>query len=306
MGTMETTTVEGTFDCEGVSLYTKTWNPAGPVKAKLIFVHGYSDHVNLYSNFFPLVAARGIQVLGFDQRGWGRSVTKPAERGLCGPTSQVIADIAAFIKTHLPSDVPVFVMGHSMGGGEVLTLAGDPAYKELVKQIRGWILECPFIGFTPSEEPSFVKVFLGRLVGHLLPKRQMVNELDPAVVTRDPEMAKRIHEDPLCHNTGTLEGLASMLDRTALLTSVAIKMDKHVQGMFFAHATDDKVCSYDKAMNWAKQQSMEDLTIKSYQDAYHMLHADPCKEEFANDIAEWMLKRTGEAPRESAAPGAKL
>lgn len=255
--------------------------------------------MDLYSDFFPLITAHGIQVFGWDQRGWGRSVTKPSEKGLTGPTSQVIADIAAFIKDKLPSDVPVFVMGHSMGGGEALTLAGDPAYKDLVKQIRGWILECPFIGFTPEQEPSSIKVFLGRLAGRLLPKHQLVEVVDASVVTRDPEMAKRIREDPLCHDTGTLEGLASMLDRTALLTSVAVKMDKHVQAMFFAHATADRVCSYDKAMNWAKNQKMDDLTIKSYEGAYHQLHSDPLTKEFAKDMVEWILERCGNAQRDT-------
>ena len=68
--------------------------PDGPVIAKLIFIHGFSDHVGRYYGFFPSLAARGIAVHGLDQRGWGRSVRKPAERGLTGPTTQVLADMA--------------------------------------------------------------------------------------------------------------------------------------------------------------------------------------------------------------------
>ncbi len=72
---------------------------------------------------------------------------KPGEQGLTGPTSQVISDIVSFIKAQLPSSVPVFVMGHSMGGGEALILASDPQHADLVKNVRGWLLESPFIGF---------------------------------------------------------------------------------------------------------------------------------------------------------------
>ncbi|KAL2163170.1 hypothetical protein VTH06DRAFT_7006, partial [Thermothelomyces fergusii] len=126
---------EGTFEVDGQSLYTKSWLPDGPTKAKVIFFHGFSDHINRYQAFFSALAGRGIAVHGVDQRGWGRSVKKPSDRGLTGPTSRVLADMAAFITAHLPAspaDPPAFVMGHSMGGGQVLTLACHAAYQESV------------------------------------------------------------------------------------------------------------------------------------------------------------------------------
>jgi acylglycerol lipase len=285
--------------------HTHIHQPAGPIKAKLIFVHGYSDHVNQYNDFFPLITARGIQVLSWDQRGWGRSVTKPADKGNTGTTARVIADIAAFIKHNLPSDVPVFVMGHSMGGGEILTLAGSELHKEVVSSVRGWIAETPFIGFTPEEEPGFLKVFLGRLVGRVMPKRQMFSEVPPEIVTRDPAVAKAMREDPLCHNTGTLEGLASMLDRTAALTNVDVVLGSHVQSLLWSHATDDRVCSYEKAEHWYAKQTLQDKTAKIYQDAYHQLHTDPCRDEFATDLADWILMKAG-ASDDATPVGSKL
>jgi acylglycerol lipase len=50
-------------------------------------------------------------------------------------------------------------------------------------------------------------------------KRQLTNKLDPKLISRDPEVCKGFDEDPLCHDTGTLEGLAGMLDRTSSLSS---------------------------------------------------------------------------------------
>lgn len=66
------------------------------------------------------MAARQITVYAFDQRGWGRSVKRLSERGLTGGTSQVLDDIDSVVKSQLPSTVPLFLMGHSMGGAEVL------------------------------------------------------------------------------------------------------------------------------------------------------------------------------------------
>ena len=53
---------------DGHKLYTKIWATEGPAKARLVFIHGFSDHINTYGNFFPYLASKDIEVYGFDQR----------------------------------------------------------------------------------------------------------------------------------------------------------------------------------------------------------------------------------------------
>lgn len=53
---------------DGRKLYTKTWTTDGPAQARLVFIHGFSDHINTYGNFFPYLASKGIEVYSFDQR----------------------------------------------------------------------------------------------------------------------------------------------------------------------------------------------------------------------------------------------
>jgi acylglycerol lipase len=101
-----------------------------------------------------------------------------------------------------------------------------------------------------------------------------------------------VRDDPLCHDTGTLEGLASLLDRTALLSSGRVQLGKHVKSVLLTHGTEDRACSYDAALRFMEQQhSVEDKTTKSYHGAYHQLHTDHCKDEFTNDVIEWILER---------------
>jgi acylglycerol lipase len=235
-------------------------------------------------------------------------VTKPSQKGLTGPTAKVLDDVAAFIKDKLPSDVPVFVMGHSMGGAEVLTMMGESQYEDLVGQVRGWILESPFVAFTPGQEPSNVKVVLGRLAGRWLPNFQLKHIVPPETLSRDPAVVKSVRDDPLCHDTGTLEGMSGILDRTMLLASGTVKVSKRVKSVLLAHGSDDMVCSHDAAMEWLKNQDIEDKTAKSYKGGYHQLHTDYCKEEFGNDMVDWILKRTdtsastGEAKQSKPTP----
>lgn len=206
----------------------------------------------------------------------------------------VIADVAAFVKDKVgpATDVPLFVMGHSMGGGEVCTLMADPKYEELVGQVRGWLLEAPFIGFTVGAEPSSIKVILGRLAGRLLPHQQLKHIIPAEDLSRDPAVVESLKNDELCHDTGTLEGMASLLDRTSALSSGSVKASKSVKSLFLAHGTDDKACSPEAAKKWMDEQvNVEDRTTKMYEGAYHQLHDDYCKKEFTADMADWILKR---------------
>lgn len=287
--------------------------------------------MNRYNELMTYLASRGIAVHGFDQRGWGRSVARPAERGLTGPTARVLADMAAFIRrVHAPPgsssssadqhpqpQPPLFVMGHSMGGGQVLRLmchsdTDDGAYADLVRGVRGWVVEAPYLGLAPEEQPSWLTVLSLRLVGKLLPRMHYVHEIDPASLSRIPEVQRSVREDPLMHNTGTLEGMASMLDRTADLSAgrTRPRAPGNVRALWVGHGSADKATAYSETKKWFDNCAavIEDREMKTYEGAYHQLHADLCKDEFAKDVADWISARcdgVGEAAPEAEAAGTK-
>ncbi|KAL1898936.1 hypothetical protein Cpir12675_001689 [Ceratocystis pirilliformis] len=290
--------IEGTFNVGGVALYTKTWMPVDPATANLIFFHGYSDHCNCYPDLFASLSSRGVAVYSLDQRGWGRSVTKPQNRGLTGPTTQVIADMAAFIESvFAQSDtLPTFVMGNSMGGGQILTLACTPQYKELTGKIHGWIAEAPLVSFPRGSEPMKLEVFVGRLAAKIRPNFQLKKPLDTSTLTRIPEMAEKVEKDELCHNTGTLQGLAGMLDRAANLDSGSLTLNDNVTALAIFHGSCDKITSHVASRKFLEAQKLQDRVFKEYEGAYHQLHADLCREEFNNDVGDWILERLESKP----------
>ncbi|KAL5599001.1 hypothetical protein BROUX41_003681 [Berkeleyomyces rouxiae] len=291
--------VEGTFDIGATSLYTKTWLPETPAVANLIFIHGYSDHCNTYPELFAALSSRGIAVYSFDQRGWGRSVKTPRDRGLSGPTPQVISDMVAFINSVLAKSdtLPVFVMGNSMGGGQILTLACSPEHKALTARVRGWLAEAPFIGFPKGAEPMRLEVVAGRFLGKLLPTFQLKKPIDVNTLTRIPEMAERAEKDELCHGTGTLQGLAGMLDRAANLDSGSLKLNDNIAALAIFHGSGDKVTSHIASRKFFDAQTLQDRHFKEYEGAYHQLHADLCWEEFCKDVGDWVLEHVESKPR---------
>lgn len=285
---------------DGVNVYTKTWKPSTtPPAALVVFIHGFSDHINAYYTLFPTLASRGIQTCGFDQRGWGRSVTSPSSRGLTGPTTTVLADITSFLQAQLAqsqdNNVPVFLMGHSMGGAQVLQYAARGPI-EVRRQLRGYLAEAPFIALHRDSQPARFTVVAGRLAAKVLPRRQMVQKIDPQTMSRDPEVCRNYDADELCHNTGTLEGLAGMLQRGEELekgeTWIA---DREGTSIWVGHGTGDKLCSFEATHRLMERMDVKDKEFRIYDGWFHKLHAEPGEDKliFANEVADWILRRAG-------------
>lgn len=185
-----------------------------------------------------------------------------------------MSDITAILSSQIPSAVPLFLMGHSMGGAEVLTYAAvGPAHVR--KHIRGYLAEAPLIALHPSAAPSRLTVIAGRLASMLLPSRQLVSKLDEKVLSRDPEVVRLYVEDELCHDTGTLQGLAGMLDRGAHLVSGRVKLpvDDNGEGgqlrIWVGHGTEDRVTSFEASRKWMEELKVEDKEFKAYEGWYH-------------------------------------
>lgn len=211
----------------------------------LVFLHGFSDHINAYYDLFPTLAGPpyNIAVHGIDQRGWGRSVHSPAERGLTGPTQTVIHDVHTYLLhvcakyTSTPPgpsmqqtaetqarSPPLFIMGHSKGGATALyyflSVAGPDSPYSLPLPIRGVLAEAPLITLDPSTQPNAFSLFIYRQLAKLLPRTQMKPALDASKMSRSPKVCEEWANDPLCHDTGTLGGMSAMLDRSAELNSI--------------------------------------------------------------------------------------
>ena len=222
-----------------------------------------------------------------------------AEKGLTGPTETVLDDITQILRTQIPVaqnlNVPLFVLGHSMGGGQILQYASKgPA--DVRAQIRGYLAESPLIGLHPSAQPSkFIEV-AGKMAAKFLPKRQMVQHLEPKWVCRDEQVCKEYVEDKLCHDTGTLEGLAGMLQRASELDSGIVMP---TEGRFWVgHGDQDHITSYDSSKRLFERLGgkVTDKEFRTYEGHYHKLHAEPGEDKiiFANDVTKWILARSRE------------
>ena len=102
-------------------LHGMLWEPeAVPVRAVLQVCHGVAEHIARYDGFARALNEQGIVVAGHDHLGHGKSLPEggtPVYFGDGNTWNTVVDDIYVLhqrLKQRYP-DVPLCIMGHSMG-----------------------------------------------------------------------------------------------------------------------------------------------------------------------------------------------
>jgi acylglycerol lipase len=196
-------------------------------------------------------------------------------------------------------------MGHSMGGGQTLNYIlhpESPYNKDSNRpKLTGVMLYSPLIAIHPSSRPSKFTVAAGRLVAKILPHKQRYSPLDPKLLTRVESVVQDIIADQLCHDTGTFEGLAGMLDRGLWLEAMfetEASSGKWVESslpFWFGHGNEDRVTSYPASKAFAEEMKKrgKDVTFVTYDGAYHRLHSElpETTTKFVADVRDWILAK---------------
>lgn len=85
-----------------------------PARGTVFILHGYFDHVGLYSQLIERCLGAGFDVLAYDQPGHGLSSGTPAAIGSFLEYQGVLADVLAKVRDHTRQ--PWFAVGQSTGG----------------------------------------------------------------------------------------------------------------------------------------------------------------------------------------------
>lgn len=233
-------------------------------------------------------------------------------RGNFGSTTTVMADLHFFLQSLIPftkeGSVPLFLMGHSMGGMNVLYYVLNPESPYHHQQdsplttkvkVAGILSVAPLVAVHPSTQPLKIVEYAGRIARHIVPKMTMVQKIEPKWVSKNTAVEVDIVNDKgvLFHSTGTLEGMAGMLDRGAWLNECYKKATVHkrdVPPLWVGHGTDDKVTWFEATKKLVEGLDWHgDKTFREYEGAYHKLMNEPdgVGEQMTKDVTEWMEAR---------------
>jgi len=260
---------------DGLTLFLRSWRPAGKPRAVVVICPGFNAHSGQYFWVADQLVASNYAVYAIDLRGRGQS---DGERFYVDSIDQYVSDLSAAVKTAKSREagLPVYMLGHSAGGVTACVYTLDNQ-----AELAGLICES-FAFQVPA--PDFAIAALKGL-SHLAPHAHVL-ALPNAAFSRDPAAVKSMNEDPLiAHETQpsrTVAALARADDR------LKKEFPTITLPLLILHGKMDKATKYQGSQFFYDTTGSKDKTLKLYEGAFHDLLNDTDKETVMGDIKAWL------------------
>ncbi|KAJ1018424.1 hypothetical protein NDA18_006578 [Ustilago nuda] len=264
-------------------------------KATTIFIHGFVEYVDRYRNIFKLWPSKGHEMVGFDQRGWGNTWSNSADPSKnYGNTTwpQQFQDLE-FVIRHTrerldkrwgANKVPIFLLGHSMGGGIVTAFhtrsdewiqqhGGNGPSQEAKEMVAGVVACAPWL--TLTNPPPWFVVWGATKVLSLIPEMHWSVDLLGKNISRDPLVAHNFENDPLSEKKVYLKAIQGPLKGGMDIVEKAYKHWPVSKPLLVIHGTADLITSHKGSEMLVERVNAKDKTLKLFDGYYHDLLNEP-------------------------------
>lgn len=280
---------DGTFESskDQTKLYYFRYLPSTsqtkPPLAQIIFTHGYAEHSGRYFNLFPLFAQANISITGYDLRGYGLSWTKHQNpKKAHGDTSwkQQFEDLEDLIrlererldKQYGKDKVPIYLMGHSMGGGITFGFLTRPngvpgPSEEMKKSISGVILSAPW--FKLTHPPPGILFWLAPKLLSLSRNFPWTAGVAVKELSNDPQVQKWTEQDPLVDGHVYLRTIIDPLFGGVKLADEEYKNYPSTLPLLICHGGKDPVTSFKASKEVVEKAQVNDKEHKEFPGCLH-------------------------------------
>lgn len=264
---------------DGVDLFVRGWEPDAKPKAVVVLVHGHGEHVGRYEHVAKVMTDAGYIFAGFDLRGHGRSGGIRGHFPSWEAALQDIKDFFIFLTKRYPAR-PQFLYGHSLGGLMVLTYA-----LKNKTRLKGVI--ATGAGLRSQVHDQKLKVLMAKALGSIAPTTLISSGLDVTILSRDPDVIKAYHGDPLVHDRMSLGFAKAGLSATDYVWQNA---EQFSIPLLIMHGAADRNTYPHGSADFSKlaAKNNPDVTLKLWEGLYHELHNEPEKEQVLRFMIDWL------------------
>lgn len=254
---------------DGTKLFTRKDMP-DKAKAVVLIVHGLAEHLNRYDALTERLLQAGYGVYRYDQRGHARS---EGPRTFFSDFNELPDDckmMVDLVKAENP-DLPVYLIGHSMGGFTVATfgtkypgsVAGIVTSGALTRYSK------PTFGVLPVAAPA---------------ETYVENALGEGVCS-DPEVVKDYQNDPLVEKEISI-GLMNALYEG--ITWLKANPTNFVEPTLILHGANDGLVAEQDSRDFYGDIASEDKTLKIYAKLCHEIFNEPSKQAIYTEVITWL------------------
>ena len=266
---------------DGYSLPLRSWTPLNsPPTAVLIALHGFNDYSNFFQAQGAYFAKHGILTYAYDQRGFGET----SSRGFWSGTQAYLDDLKAATevirKRH--GDIPLFVLGESMGGAVVLAAMSHVQKPD----VDGVILSAPAVW--GRETMPFYQRWALSFISHTTPWLKLTGQGLKIKPSNNIEMLRALGRDPLVIKETRIDAIFGLTNLMDLALAASKKFESQ---SLILYGMKDQIVPKPSLVLMVKrlpQVAKNRQRLAIYNRGYHMLLRDLNAEIFWNDIVTWI------------------
>lgn len=263
----------------GLRLAYRAWEVPS-ARAALVLVHGIGDHSGRYAAFAERMASCGMSTYALDLRGHGLS---DGRRGHVPAFDVYLQEVDRFrreVEGLADVHVPLFLVGQSMGG--LIALRYQQEYNT---RFRGAVIVSPWLA-TAMAVPRW-KVMASSLASRVLPSLPFRTGIDPANISRDPEIVEAYRADPLVHDRITPR---LFTEASSAMGMAFQRSDRLDEPMLFLLAGADRIVDTERSVRFARQ-LRGDTTVQVVDGAYHDLLNEQAGTAVLRQVRDWVAAR---------------
>lgn len=279
MATSTTATVDAR---DGTSILVRRWRAAGEPWAGVLLVHGIHEHSGRYEHVGSWLAGAGLEVTGYDQRGYGASGGRRAwvERWTQNHDDLEERLIAARREA---GGRPLVLYGHSLGG---LLVAGYVLAEPRRPLPDALVLSAPAL----DSSVATWKRRLAMLLDRLAPTYEVRETFDGSLLSRDPAVGERYRADPLAFHVTTGRFGAEAFREQRRVRAAVHRLDLPT---LVYHGADDRLVPPSASEPLGALPGVDRRLLPGLR---HEGHNEPEGAEVISAVVEWLRRTVPVAP----------
>jgi alpha-beta hydrolase superfamily lysophospholipase len=282
---------EGAFTgARDLRIHWQAWLPDGRPRAAIVIAHGAGEHAGRYRHVAARLVDDGYAVYAIEHRGHGRS---DGPRALIDRVDNAVADLDQLV-VQVGSEhpgVPVFLLGHSMGGTIAVSYA--LAHQD---RLAGLILSAPLAALQAAPAPVRA---VARVLSAVAPRAPLF-PVEPALVSRDAEVVRAYTDDPLVHH-GKLP-VRTVAELAGAIDSFPDRVHAIVVPTLIMYGTDDRLVPPEGSVMLGQRIGSSDKTLTPYEGLYHEILNEPEQGIVLDELSGWLGAQLGPPASRRARP----
>jgi alpha-beta hydrolase superfamily lysophospholipase len=274
-------TLSSFITSDGQNLAVQDWLPTHgeAVRGVVLIVHGLGEHAGRYDALANRLNAWGFAVRGYDQLGHGESA---GVRGGLPTDARLLDDLADVVddtRSRMAADVPLILLGHSLGG-----LVAARLVSLQLRSVDALVLSSPAL----DAGMNTLQKLLVKVLPRLLPDLRVGNGLNPMFLSHDAEVVQAYKADRLVHDRISAR-LARFIAKAGPAT-LALAPHWTVPTLLL-YAGDDHLVNPAGSRRFAKVASKQVVSSTCFENLYHEIFNELDAAPVFDTLRNWLNQR---------------